>query len=149
ELEVEKDARATLANHAHGLRAGMEEELLADLERAHLAAQPVDELLGLGEGRNVEPGDEAATHAGRTGCRPTRGHRHPIISLSARAASPTGRSATAPSRRWRSSSTPRPSPFGPTVTRSGIPIRSASLNFTPGRSSRSSSSGSTPAARSS
>ena len=39
--------------------------------------------------------------------------------------------------------------FFPTVTRHGIPISSASLNFTPGRSSRSSSSASTPASSSS
>jgi diketogulonate reductase-like aldo/keto reductase len=37
--------------------------------------------------------------------------------------------------------------FLPTVMRNGTPIRSASLNFTPGRSSRSSSRASSPSAR--
>src|SRR6185503_20125537 len=54
------------------------------------------------------------------------------------AASPTGTRSVRPVLRSRSSTTPSLRPFSPTVTRSGIPMRSASLNLPPGRSSRSS-----------
>src|SRR6267378_7993282 len=60
------------------------------------------------------------------------------------AASPTGTRSVCPVFRSRSSRTPSFSPRSPIVTRSGTPIRSASLNLAPGRSSRSSSRTSTP-----
>ena len=56
------------------------------------------------------------------------------ISASTRgAASATGASATSPPARRLSSTPPCFSERSPTVMRSGRPIRSASLNFTPGR----------------
>src|SRR5918995_3026514 len=56
---------------------------------------------------------------------------------------------SSPFRRSLRSTAPSSSVFLPTVTRSGHPIRSASANFSPGRSWRSSSSTSRPAAESS
>ena len=41
ELEIEKDAKAALDHPAHGLRAGDDEHLLADLERAGRGIEPV------------------------------------------------------------------------------------------------------------
>ena len=71
-----------------------------------------------------------------------------IIAASLGATS-SGRSrSTSPPVRRRYSTTPSLSPRSPTVTRCGMPMRSASANFTPGRSSRSSSSVSRPAASS-
>src|SRR5262249_14793942 len=119
--------------------------LLADLEGAHLAGQQLDQPLGLGETVDVEREDQAVPQAvggaadHRGTCRgPTRG--------STRAAtSPTGTSTTSVPARAFNSTHPRASARGPTVIRTGRPIKSASLNFTPGRSSRSSRSVSTPA----
>src|SRR5690606_12467611 len=50
------------------------------------------------------------------------------------AASWSGRRSSLPSERRRNSASPVSSERGPTVSRYGKPIRSASLNFTPGRS---------------
>ena len=59
---------------------------------------------------------------------------------------PPGRASPPAWSRHLISILPSLSPRSPTTTRSGIPIRSASLNFTPGRWSRSSTSTSSPAA---
>src|SRR4030095_7325179 len=94
--------------------------LLPDLEDAHLPRELLDQLLRLAQRIDVEREDQPVADALGAGGGQTRARRSP---------------------RPRPSSRPR----GPTVTRTGSPIRSASLNFTPGRSSRSSSSASTPA----
>ncbi len=61
----------------------------------------------------------------------------------------SGKLRDTPSCRHLTSIEPSFSPRSPMTTRSGTPIRSTSLNFTPGRWSRSSVSTSTPAASSS
>ena len=79
---------------------------------------------------------------------PARPVASPTPSLPRRnaSASPAGNSSAASARRWRYSSLPASRPRSPTTTRCGMPMSSASANLTPGRSSRSSSSTSTPAA---
>ena len=64
---------------------------------------------------------------------------YPRTSSTTRATASSGVSGTrSRSRRSENSTLPSASDLAPTVSRTGIPIRSASLNLTPGRSSRSS-----------
>src|SRR5206468_399634 len=139
------------------LGARVEEELLAHLEDADVLGEQRDQALGLGEGLDVEGDDQPVADAVGPGWEegPAAGHQAPALargptSAAARAAaSATGTSVACLSLRRFNSTAPRASARGPTVSRTGRPIRSASLNLTPGRSSRSSSNASTPTAPSS
>src|SRR2546422_7482957 len=157
ELEVEEHVHPVAVDHAHDLGARMEEELLAHLEDADVLGEQRDQALGLGEGLDVEGEDQPVADAVGPGWEegPAAGHQAPALrrgptSAAARAAaSATGTSVACLSLRRFNSTAPRASARGPTVSRTGRPIRSASLNLTPGRSSRSSRSVSTPTASSS
>src|SRR5205823_1712101 len=157
ELEVEEHVHPVAVDHAHDLGARMEEELLAHLEDADVLGEQRDQALGNGEGLDVEGEDQPVADAVGPGWEegPAAGHQAPALrrgptSAAARAAaSATGTSVACLSLRRFNSTAPRASARGPTVSRTGRPIRSASLNLTPGRSSRSSRSVSTPAASSS
>src|SRR5262249_25444744 len=148
EFEVEKDVAAVAVHHAHHLGARLEEELLADLEGPDLRCQQTHQALRFGEPVDVEGEDEPVSQA--VGGAPDQWWPYlgPTSAATRAATSPTGTSAASAAVRGFTSTQPRARARGPTVTRTGSPIRSASLNFTPGRSSRSSSSVSTPEASS-
>src|SRR4029077_7196265 len=145
-----EDVGAVAEHHANDLGAGGEEELLPNLEDADFLGEEPDETLRLGGGVDVEREDEAVSERVGPGWQigPTAAHRGATSSAARAGASATGTSVAEASFRRFSSTAPRASARGPTVSRTGRPIRSASLNLTPGRSSRSSRSVSTPAASS-
>src|SRR5439155_12884057 len=143
-----------LPHHTDDRRPGVQEELLADLEEADLAHQCAHELLRFAEPGDVERKNQSASRPPlpQPAERPAKRHDADTFFTWSATRPPTsarGTSSAFSARRILSSTLPRANALGPTVTRSGMPIRSASLNLTPGRSSRSSSRVSMPRPRSS
>ena len=149
ELEVEEDvARRGEWIMRTTVGSRLQEELLADLEGADLAAR----ARGPAAPRRCQRSTSSATIRRCGACRWRGGPgitAAPPAPRPARRPPPPGPRSTSPPARGFTSTQPLASARGPTVTRTGRPIRSASLNLTPGRSSRSSSSDVDARARSS
>src|SRR3569833_2868768 len=160
ELQVQEQAPAALAHGLDGPLALGHEQLEPDLVERRLALQPAERPLQRLLIGDVERDDDALARGNLVG---GMGHVTSLAGLvvgcqrrSALTRATTSATAssslifcTSGERRAFNSTTPSASPFFPRARRQGMPMRSASLNFTPGRSPRSSYSTSTPAASSS
>src|SRR5579862_5053070 len=141
------EARAELANAVafvepvHEIGAGQAVAAFVMLRRGfHRATRD------LAEGRGIEKSPLGERGKFRAHGLPIGAHGVAINCFTPAAASATATSCDFLPCRWTSSTSP-PASFFPTTTRNGMPTRSASLNLTPGRSSRSSSRASRPMAR--
>src|SRR4029453_8296181 len=89
-------------------------------------------VLGAGGPNQVEGEDEAVSQAVRGPPDHERTTRGPSRVATRPGTAPTGTSATSALARAFTSTQPRARARGPTVTRTGRPIRAGALNFTPG-----------------
>ena len=127
-VELEIEEHVAPGERAHGVGARGREQLESDLQRGGLVAQPGHQRARLGQRRHIERDED------------------PVHAASARATSAAARAAISPSGTSSASFCPRglystfcsASPRLPMVIRNGMPMRSASLNLPPARSSRSS-----------
>src|SRR5262249_61286139 len=119
ELQIEEDVTRVPVHHADHFRSGVEEELLADLERPDLRGEQLHQALGLGETIDVEGEDEpvpervggAANHCGTC--------RGPTSAATRATTSATGTSVASAAARGLTSTQPRPRAPRPTRTPAG------------------------------
>src|SRR6185312_10314086 len=142
QLEVQEDPPAARADQLDGPLALGDEQLEADLVEGRPAVQPVQQRRQRRVVRDVQRDDHPLA------CSQDAHQRRSAFTSSTTifAASSIFNFRTSPPLRRFSSTIPSATPFLPTASRNVMPIRSASLNFTPARSSRSSYRTSIPAA---
>src|SRR5690554_803346 len=155
-LQIQKDLRPSLIERLEDCRTVARKEPHPHLVAHHALTQQIHQRNGLLDRIEVQRRHHTLTHQ-PLGSRCHLAHPSPRASLKAlrtREVTCSTMSVRATissfaSVRSFSSASPLSTPRPPSVTRTGIPIRSASLNLLPARRSRSSRITSTPAAFSS
>ena len=133
QLEVQEDAPAARPHRLDGALALGHEQLEPDLVERRPPVQPIEQRRQRPPDRGRRARRSRARARGMSCASVSSSHAPPRPRPRPRARPRRSSSCAPPARCARfTSTTPSASPFLPTAMRNGMPIRSASLNFTPG-----------------